>query len=311
VALVAAGLAAIYPDSLLYCSFVASENLLIPLMLGMLIAAIWPTSRALAGGTLTGVLAAAAATVKAQVIFGCMILPLVWAVSRRRPVLRSLAATAAAIVCLAPWTYINYKDSGGYLVPFTAVAGEVFLDGTNPRAKGKPTGMLSLGAEVEAGHNKIEIDRMKMRRAIGYIKERPAWYAKLLLLKFAYSLSPARDYLFEEVGQMRLFTPALSRWVPTLFNALIFFGVAIGCFAMRDRPMSLAVAASPLLGMFAVQLIFMAFPRYRFPFLFCLLPYVAFGWLTIIERMRRRSHSMRRAVAAPPAGLTEHQSTEH
>jgi hypothetical protein len=305
VALVAAAAAAIYPDSLLYGAFVASENLLIPLMLGMLIAALWQAPRPLTGGALTGVLAAAAATVKAQVIFGCAFLPLVWVASKRQPVLRMLAATVAAIICLVPWTYINYRDSGGYLIPFTAVAGEVFLDGTNPLAKGKPTGVLGLGNDVEAGHNKIEIDRMKMRRAIGYIKERPAWYAKLLLLKFAYSLSPARDYLFEELGQMRLFTPALSRWVPTLFNALLFIGIAVGCFAMRERPVSLAVAASPLLGMFAVQLIFMAFPRYRFPFLFCLLPCAAFGWRTIIEAVRQRSHSPKRIVAVTSGGLTE------
>ena len=288
VALLAGALAAVYPDSLLFASALYAENLLVPLLLGALLAAIWRTPRDGAAGALTGALAAAAASAKALVIFGFALMPLVWVAARRRPVLRTLAATAAAAVVLAPWTYVNHRDSGGHFVPFSVVAGEVFLDGNNPLSRGKPSGVMSLGAEAEAGRDPIEIDRMKLRRALGFIRERPAWYAQLLAWKLVHALSPVRDSAFETPGEPRLFTPALSRWVPTLFNAALLVGVVAGCLALRGRPVPLAIAASQLAGALAVQLIFAAFSRYRFPFLFALLPHAALGMLAIAHAVRRR-----------------------
>jgi 4-amino-4-deoxy-L-arabinose transferase-like glycosyltransferase len=294
VARLAGSLAALYPDCLLTASTLAAENLLVPLLMGTLLAATWRTPRDGVAGALTGALAAAAASVKALILFGFVVLPVVWVAARRRPFLRTLAATAAALLVLAPWTYVNYRDSGGYFVPFSVVAGEVFLDGNNPRARGKPSGIMSLGADAEAGLNKIEIDRLKLRRALAYIRERPEWYAQLLVLKFVHSLSPVRDSAFETPGEPRLFTQTLSRWVPTLFNAALLIGVVAGCIALRGQPVALAVAASQVTGALAVQLIFAAFTRYRFPFLFALLPHAALGMLSIVQLLRRRS---RRAVA--------------
>jgi hypothetical protein len=286
-ALAAAGLAVIYPDSLLYCAIVASENLLIPLMLGMLLAALWLTRKDWVAGALTGMLAADAASVKAQVLFGCLLIPFIWLASGSRVIRRMAAAAVGACIMLAPWTYFNYRDSGGYFVPFSAIAGEVFLDGTNPRAHGTTSNVLTLGPEVEAGQGKIEIDRMKLRRAIGYIKERPAWYAKLVFQKFLYSISPVRDFMFENLREYRLFTPFLSRWVPTLFNALLELGVIVGCVVLWPHSRMRAVAATLLFGMFGVQLIFIGYSRYRFPYLFCLLPYAAVGLLVTFRGLSR------------------------
>ena len=284
----AGALAALYPDSLLTASMLSAENLLVPLLLGALLAALWRTPRDGVAGALVGVLAAGAASAKALVLFGFVPLPLVWVAARRRPLVRTVAAAATAAVVLAPWTYVNYRDSGGHLVPFSAVAGEVFLDGNNPRARGRPSGVMSLGAAVEAGHDKIEVDRMKLRRALGYIRERPGWYARLLALKFVHALSPVRDSAFETPGEPRLFTPALSRWAPTLFNAALLGGVVAGCVALWGHAVARAVAASQVIGAFAVQLIFAAFTRYRYPFLVALLPVAALGMLTVAHALRRR-----------------------
>jgi 4-amino-4-deoxy-L-arabinose transferase-like glycosyltransferase len=282
-------LAALYPDSLLHAATLNAENLLVPLLLAALLAAVWRTTRDGVAGALTGAFAATAASVKALIIFGFALVPLVWLAARRRPALRTLAAIAAASAVLAPWTYVNYRDSGGYFIPFSVVVGEVFLDGNNPLARGKMTGVMTLGAEAEAGHNEMEIDRMKLRRALNYIRERPGWYAQLLLRKFVHALSPVRDSAFEAPGEPRLFTPMLSRWVPTLFNAALLIGVVAGCISLRGRLVPLAVAASQVTGALVVQLIFAAFTRYRFPFLFALLPYAALGLLTIAHALRRRS----------------------
>jgi hypothetical protein len=285
--LTAACLACIYPDSLMYCAFVSAENLLIPLMLLTLLSALWTTGRHWVAGALTGALAAAAASVKAQVAISCLLIPLIWFATGAGSIRRTMAATVAGCMLLAPWAYLNYRDSGGYFVPFCAIAGEVFLDGTNPRAHGTSSNVLTLGPEVEAGHDKIEIDRMKMRTAIGYIKARPTWYLKLLGLKFLRSISPVRDFMFEQDGEYRLFSPFLSRWLPTLFNGLLGLGAIVGCVKLWRYPRERAVAVGLLAGMFGLQLVFFGYSRYRFPYLFCLLPHVSVGLCVVFESMPR------------------------
>lgn len=290
-ALLAAGLLAIYPDSLMYASVLASENLLIPILLATFLAAAWRTRKDWQAGALTGALAAAAASTKAQVLFGFVLIPLLWRAAGARVVRRTAAAVVAAGVVLAPWTYLNYRDSGGYFVPFSAIAGEVFLDGTNPLALGTTSNVYSLGPEVEAGHSKIEVDRMKLVRAIEYIKADPVWYLKLEIQKLLRSVSPIRDFMFEDSGKYRLFTPLISRWVPTLFNTMLGIGLLAGCIVWWRVPRARATALTLLVGMFAVQLVFIGYSRYRLPYLVCLLPFVSVGLLSLYRRLVRPPRS--------------------
>jgi hypothetical protein len=299
IALGAAGLAVVYPDSLLYTAIVASENLLIPLMLAMLLAVLWRTRRDVMAGTVAGVLVAAAASTKAQAVVGCVLVPLVWLLDGQRAGRRVVAAAVAGAACLAPWALINYRDSG-HFVPLAAVGGEVLLDGTNPLARGFPTGVLTLGPESEPVTDPVVRDRLKMKRAIGYIRQRPAWFLWLEAHKILFSFSPVRDYMFEDNGVQRLFTPLLGRAVPTLFNLLLMIGTAVGCWTLRRQHVPLVIAASLLLGMFSTQWIFFAFPRYRFPFYLCLLPYVAVGCHTIAQAYLRR----RRGYELAPSSLS-------
>ena len=205
-----------------------------------------------------------------------------------RMVQRTVAATVGAALVLAPWTYLNYRDSGGYFVPFAAIAGEVFHDGTNPKARGTTSNVYSLEPEVEAGHNKIEIDRMKFARAIGYIKADPVWYLKLELMKLARSVSPIRDFMFEEAGKYRLYLPWLSRWLPTAFNLMLGIGLIAGCVALWRIPLARATAVSLVVGMITVQLVFIGYSRYRFPYLVVLLPFIAVGLMVVARWLTGR-----------------------
>jgi hypothetical protein len=258
--------------------------LLVPLLVASLLAALWRTRRDALAGAMTGLLAAAAVSTKAQVLFGYVGLPLVWFAMGRRSLVRTAAAAVTAIVFLTPWALVNYRDSGGYFIPFSVIAGEVFLDGTNPAARGRPTNVLTLGPEVEKGLHPVEIDRLKMKKAVGYIKERPAWYLELLVRKLVLSMSPARDHVFEERGEMRLFDPMLTRWGPTAFNAALLLGAILSLFQLRGRPAAALLALTMAIGLFSVQLIFVAYSRYRYPWLVCMLPYIALGWLAVLRR---------------------------
>jgi 4-amino-4-deoxy-L-arabinose transferase-like glycosyltransferase len=303
VAFVSGTLAAVYPDSLLYAAFFGAENLLVPLMVLCLIVSMWP-ARDVVVGVLVGVLSAAFLSMKAYAVFLCPFIPVMWWLSGRRVGTRMVAACLAGIICLAPWTYLNYRASGGYILPFGTATGETFLDGTNPKADGRPTGVFLLDPATERAHGKVELDRLKLRTALGYAKERPGWYVALVFRKFAYSVSPARDHLYQDIGQ-RLYTPFLSRWFPTLFNAFLLLGVFLGvAVTYRIRELA-AMALGTLAGMFLLQMVFFGYPRYRYPFLFCLLPFVALGWTSLCSRWNAwigRTRSARPPLAGTPAG---------
>jgi hypothetical protein len=288
IAWVAAGVAAVYPDSLLCIAFAASENLLIPLILLLILSAVAGWRNPWLGGAWTGVVAAAVLSVKAYVIFLCPFIPLVWIAGSRQPVRRTAAAALVGMICLAPWTYINYRASGGYFVPFAAIAGEVFLDGTNPQAVGKPTNLIDLPEREKVGLNKIEQDRAKLQKAVGYIKADPWWYVRLVMKKAIYAGSPARDYQFEDGGRYRFFGRFLSRWFTTFYSLFLMLGVAAAMFRYRwlgpeSRVLLFAIPAASWIQ----QMAFVALPHYRFPFLFCAIPFIAWGWFRIAARSAR------------------------
>ena len=114
VALLAAGLMAVYPDSLMYASLLASENLLIPLLVASFLSAFWATRNEWLAGAVTGALAAGAASAKAQVLFAFLLVPLIWRAARFRMVQRgSPAAVPAADRALHRRTQERQDRQGG------------------------------------------------------------------------------------------------------------------------------------------------------------------------------------------------------
>lgn len=282
VAWLAGGLATFFPDNLLYLPFASAENLLIPLMLILVWSAVAEWRSPWLGGAVTGAVAAAVLSVKANAILLCPFILFAWVAGRMQPTKRTAAAALVGVCCLLPWTYLNYRDSGGHIVPFSAIAGEVFLDGTNPQARGTPTNVLDLPADESAGLDKIQQDRAKLRKAVGYIEADPVWYMKLVARKGILAWSPVRDYSYEDRGQYRFFGPVASRWVPTLYNVLLFVGIAASLVGCRwFRPESRVLWAGLIVAPWLLQMIFVAYSRYRFPFLCCLVPFAAWGWCWI------------------------------
>ena len=274
---VAGVLAAVYPDSLLYAGLVSAENLLIPILLLLALAVVTRFRHPWAQGVVVGLLAAAGASVKAYVLIWVVGIPFLWLVKDRRFVARTAWAAIAGLIALLPWTIRNYAASDGHLIPFAAVAGEVFLDGNNPLAAGTPSNHYRLSPEEEAGRSAIDIDRLRMRQGLRYIRQDPAWFARLCVKKMIHAVSPVRDYMFEFQGSPRLFTPAISRWAPTAFNALLMVLCLCGLVAVRRQPLALTYGLSMGFAAVLLQLIFCAYSRYRFPFLFGLLPLCGAG----------------------------------
>lgn len=291
IALFAGAIAIFYPDSWLYCPLVASENLLIPLLLGLVILNSFKFGDekeslrvAILGGVGTGVIAALALSVKANLIFFCMFLAIQWMIARQRWVIRGICAAVVGIVLLIPWTIANYRASDGHIIPFASVSGTVLLDGTNPSAVGKPTNLYHLECEKYGNYNEIELNQLRFKKAVSYIKSDPAWYFKLVLRKIAYGLSPVRDFVYEHEGKYRLFNPIVSRWYPTAFNAFLIAGIILGFIAGRKQKRLILSSTSLVCGAILLQAIFCAYSRYRFPFLFALIPLVAWGYSCLVTK---------------------------
>jgi hypothetical protein len=280
IALLAGFIAAVYPDGLMYTAMVLSENLLVPAMLLMVLLTFRPSKSDLIAGVAMGSVAAIAASVKAYILPFCLFIPLLWYLLDRRFMLRTVTCIIVVVLWLIPWTVLNYRASGRF-IPFAVVAGEVLLDGTNPVAKGKPTNQYHLAPEVEAGKTQIELDRLRMRQAVAYMKADPKWFVVLSMKKAVFALSPARDFMFEYEGRPRLPTLFLSRWGTTSFNAMLLAGSVVGIWLLRRSQfnfiLGIALFTTPIL----IQVLFCAFPRYRYPFLFCMLPFCAMSVVSI------------------------------
>jgi len=293
-ALLAGGVATVYPDSWLYCGLIASENLLVPLLLVMVLLNGSRSSEeeesrrtAIMGGVGTGILAAVAASVKANVLIYCIFLGLQWLLSGRRWIIRASCAALAGVILLVPWTVANYRASGGHIIPFSAVAGTVILDGTNPSASGKPTNQYHLECEKSGSYSEIELNQLRLKQAVSYIKADPPWYAGLVLRKLIHSISPVRDFVYEHDGHCRLFQPFVSRWYPTAFNAFLLVGCVLGLILSRGQRRLLLSSLALCMGALVLQAIFCAYSRYRFPFLFALVPTATYGWSCVVIWMGR------------------------
>ncbi|MEI8349031.1 MAG: methyltransferase domain-containing protein [Candidatus Omnitrophota bacterium] len=281
-------LAIIYPDSLLYCAYFAAENLLIPLIILFVIFVIRDWRTEWLAGIFIGAVGVIMAQTKAYTLVLCLFAPLIWKIRGQRVIYRSLIAIITAVVILAPWAYLNYKASGGRIVPFGASFGTTFLDGNNLRASGKPTNLYCLPEKVEIGRDEIELNRLRLNKALSYINANPGWFAKLTLKKFLLSFSPVRDYLFQNNNEERLFAPLVSRWVPTIFNTILLFGIIVGIIFTYKKKEIFIVGFCLLLSALLIQLVFFAYPRYRFPFLFALIPFSALGYIMLVSLLRSK-----------------------
>lgn len=288
-------IAAFFPDSLLYMTLAAGENLLVPLMLLILAVALGWERGAVREGIIMGILWAAAASVKAHVLLWFVLIPFAWR-GAGKPVRTRLAVAAGAmIVCLVPWTVANFRASG-HFIPFAAVSGEVMLDGTNPMANGGPVKDREFEASVAHIADPVERDRAYMKQAAGYAWAHPAWFVKLTAKKFVRGLVPVRDYVYE-YGGFRKVWGRISKWGVTGFNALLFGVGLLGLLGLRRNAAVFAAGASLVVAPVILQTLFFAYARYRFPFLFCLIPFAVAGMAVLLSK--KSAYSLPLAGASP------------
>ncbi len=295
-ALPTAWIVALYPDRLLYASYLHREALLGPLWLIQLIA--FASLRASPGprrAALAGLSVAAGALCNAVLLATSFVHTLSLLT---RPTRRALAAASVvwvvAVASLTPWAYRNLKVLGHW----------VWIDtkGGNALWEGNNEGWLQGKAEMEirqaqwdqmAGMSEVEADRFARSQALRFIRAHPdqalyLWWRKALqfwrleLLFFFYY----KQGYWGHLPVAALVTTAVV--ILPVFPLLVLGACAGVITGWRDRGTRIALAL--ILAHCAACSVFIGGFRYHYPVVPALASLAVLGW-------RRRRLLRGRALA--------------
>lgn len=267
---------ATYLPALTYGSSLAKENLMVPLMLGILWCALrlarrFSLATAIGCGVLLGLLAISGSSGLA--LFGAVVLALFFtpvAVWRRLALLAVVMVTATA-VCL-PWLMRNQEVIGAPVLN-TNGGFNLYL-GNNPAATGWYISIADTPFRTEwhalRKIGEVHANETLKQEAIAWIKGHPAEFAKLSLKKIVYFWTPpvhkgegvpsfaesaARAIWLLEFLVLTLlaiaslfFKPLHTRPVLILWSAVVFYTAAHMIFYVNFR---YRLPIIPVIGLFA------------------------------------------------------------
>jgi 4-amino-4-deoxy-L-arabinose transferase-like glycosyltransferase len=283
-ALLAAGIAAIYPYHIYFAGVILSEILFMFFMaLAVFLLARLATpdgaasKRMLLISLLAGIAIGLATLARASfLLFPFFLLPIWLLVARRRG--RALAQWAALIagVCLAmlPWVWRNYGIYH-HLVPTTLQVGESLYEANNPAADGGPM-IDRIDWDAEWGNrpmNEYQWDKFFRDKAVTYMREHPARTAQLAFIKLGRFWNPVPNN--ESFRGGRFIAVSLLTCLPMLLLAIC------GIYRARRAWRIVLLLLAPVIYYSLMHMIFVGSIRYRIPvdlFLIILAAYALSGW---------------------------------
>ncbi len=267
----AAGISAVYPPLVSLPSYALSETLYSLVALAtafsLQLAIDRPDSdRAANQGTALGLLSGALAGLAALIRPAMLLylpLALAWLLFRRRPVL-AVAAVAAAIAVITPWTLRNMRVHERFVL-IASEGGVTFWTGNHPLARGE--GDLAANPDLKLaelafrkahpGLSPEALEPVYYREAFAWIAGHPLDWAGLLARKAFYSIVPAGPSYAVHSARYRVASVA-----PYLLVLPFAVAGARRLWPSARRPVSLLLlAASSLL----VGLVFLPQERFRVP----------------------------------------------
>lgn len=333
-ALVAAGLAAVYPPLVGLSLELYSESLFVPLLLAATLAVLrFRESAAMCWAALAGVLAGLAALTRGPGVVALLPLALgLWSV-RSLASARSLAAPLVAVLCgvlvVAPWTIRNAVEFGRF-VPISTSSGfglagtynEPSLEGDGGTGSWRSPVIVPAYNPLfrAAGVDEATLDSTLTDRATGFMADHPGYVAEVSLnnlLRLAYLEGDSVVAYGEEVVQPGIGnrgTPAERAGLAVAVLLAVGGVVAImRSRRRRDSPatgrMLVMIPKGPLfLWLTPVALVLVAapvagLPRYRIPADPYLLILSAIGLLAAVDALRGRLRSLGAPLAAALVAL--------
>ncbi|HEV3415773.1 MAG TPA: glycosyltransferase family 39 protein [Pirellulales bacterium] len=281
-ALIAAGLAAIYPGAIAQGALVLSEAPFMPLMLAQLV--LWGMAwrsesrqRALGLALAAGIAAGLATLMRPSWL---IFTPLALAVAmtskqQKRHLILGAAMLAAWAAAMTPWWIRNYRVMG-HFVPTTLQVGASLYDGLNPRADGSSnmafvehfTEQLRTSDAIAGGAARKDtfeyrLDRQMLESAVGFADQNPSRALELAGIKFfrTWNIWPNEPGL--RAWPLRLAVAAT--YVPILLLGLL----GAVRFSKRGWPFVLCWLPGPYFAL--LHMIFVGSIRYREPALIALI----------------------------------------
>jgi hypothetical protein len=298
-AVVAAGLAAVYPPFLLMESSLTSEVLFLALVLASLLAIVHHRhSRRLRWAIAAGALAGLAALTRSNGVL--LLIPIVLAAwtagqTRSRCAVAAVAALAAAIVLVAPWATRNALELNAF-VPISTQAGYGLAgayndaareDPVHPTAWRPPATDPSYRAIIEdPGLGEAQVDRRLRAEASDFILDHPGYVAKTAFDN-SLRLLVLQDPELERTGASDLgMNPTLAEASSYSFYAVALLALA-GLTAPAARRTPLFVWLTPALLLLSTVFI-AAWTRYRIPADPFIVLLAALGVLQLAAAVKRR-----------------------
>lgn len=277
--LLAAAAWAFYLPASTYCVYLAKENLMIPLMLGL----VWVTLRlgktgsfkwALGCGVLVGLLALVGNA--ALSLLGALIVALlVFRRSLPRQVLLLGAVSFAAAAIAAPWMIRNYQVIGAPVLN-TNGGFNLYL-GNNPAATGM---FVSIADTPRAAtwdalrrEGEVRASEVLKQEALAWIKTHPAEFLQLAIKKAVYFWTPPLHSGSQHGGAAESVVRAV--WALQFVLLLGLAGVSLAQKELRTR--SLLCLWTAVLSYTAAHMLFYVIFRYREPIIPILCVIAAMG----------------------------------
>jgi 4-amino-4-deoxy-L-arabinose transferase-like glycosyltransferase len=290
--LVAASLLTLYIPSWIYAEYIAKENLMAPLMLGIIWCALGLAKKAsytiaALSGLLFGLLALTGNA--ALSIGGAVLVALAFSKTAfGRKVVSAGIIGVIAVAILTPWLVRNYHVVGAPVI--NSNSGFNLYVGNNPSA----TGYFVSIADTPAGsqwhalrkeHGELGASRILGVLAIDWIKDHPTEALVLSLKKAAVFWMPP---IHGGKGDgSRAETVSRLIW---LVQFVILTSASVASLAFRNlRTRSLAILWLAVIGYTAVHMLFYVVFRYREPImpLLCILSALSFEQLWRVAQQRK------------------------
>lgn len=274
-AILAGGLAAIYPGAIAMSVLVLSESPFCPWM----IAHLWCWLRATRGASrasrfrwsLTGGAMAAVATLIrpswllfTPFAFGCA---LVFFRGRRRQLVVGLAMLAGLTIVMLPWWVRNYRVAGVW-VPTTLQVGASLYDGIRPNATGASDMRFmdrfreqqrdaDRKLELAASGFELRLSNRLKQAAIEHVQQEPLAVARLMARKFTRMWSPLPNAAELQNSAFRILVAA--SYIPLLLASIV------GVFRFGHRDWGCFLCLLPTVYFTSLHMVFVSSIRYRLP----------------------------------------------
>ena len=280
--LIAAGVAAIYPEFVLISPMILSETLFCVFLLAQMY--FWTRCFLFSrwsDALLMGLFAGLATLVKpGWILFtpGALIaigLYRLWKKSAsKRLFIQGITSILMMIAALTPWAYRNSRISGRWIFT-TLQGGPSLMDGLNPDANGSsnmafmPAVYERFGAkangQVDGIEQELQVNDYTRRAAFDWAKSNPGKALRLAVVKMARTWSPFPNQSGFSSLPIRLAmgVPYIILWIFTLYN--------INCSGQKTEFWLLCLLTA--LYICGIQSVFVGSIRYRLPamWMFCIM----------------------------------------